>query len=222
MHAPNPTPSHLFDALSTRGPIPMGVPGLRIEETRRGEVRVEIGAVPNGLSFVRTGVVRLSSFTSEGRELVLEYLGPGDIFGESMLFGDGRSSVRATVHAAGRIATLDRGAVRELLERRPQTWASIAERVARRERRHAERTGELVLAPVKTRVEMALRELAQRFGVRDSDGARIPIRFSHDDLARFVGANRVSVTLAIGELEKTGVISQEGRRLRVRAPLLAA
>ena len=62
---------------------------------------------------------------------------------------------------------------------------------------------------------IALLELAENFGIRDTRRVILPHFFSHDDLADLVGASRSRVTSAVSLLERQQVVGREGRQIVV-------
>jgi len=67
------------------------------------------------------------------------------------------------------------------------------------------------------RVEMALLELCQDFGIEESRGTLLRIALSHKDLASLVGASRPRVTEHLAQLEREHVIFRQGRQLIISA-----
>lgn len=67
------------------------------------------------------------------------------------------------------------------------------------------------------RLEMALLELCQDFGVEESRGTLLRVAFSHKDLASLVGASRPRVTEHLAQLEREHVVFRQGRQLVVRS-----
>jgi hypothetical protein len=57
---------------------------------------------------------------------------------------------------------------------------------------------------VRDRLLSRLRQLAERDGVVTPEGVRLPPELTHRQWALFVGASREAVTLAFGELLRTG------------------
>ncbi len=63
------------------------------------------------------------------------------------------------------------------------------------------------------RLEMALLELCQDFGVEESRGTLLRVAFSHKDLASLVGASRPRVTEHLAQLEREHLVFRQGRQL---------
>ena len=66
------------------------------------------------------------------------------------------------------------------------------------------------------RLEMALLELCQDFGIEESRGTLLRIAVSHKDIASLVGASRPRVTEHLAQLERDHIVVRQGRQLVVR------
>ena len=66
------------------------------------------------------------------------------------------------------------------------------------------------------RIEMALLELCEDFGIKESRGTLLRISLSHKDLADLVGATRPRVTEHLAELEREHLLIRQGRQFIVR------
>ena len=74
---------------------------------------------------------------------------------------------------------------------------------------------------VDERLCLTLWHLAERWGRVTATGVVIPLPLGHQRLAHLVGANRSTVTSALGELADAGTLSRRAER-RVGAPRRAA
>ena len=80
--------------------------------------------------------------------------------------------------------------------------------MARQIRRAREMLDEAEM-PVGARVTRALLRLAKRFGQPsdDTQGVKLPLALTHEDLADLTGSSRVTITRILGELRNEGVLS---------------
>jgi CRP/FNR family transcriptional regulator, cyclic AMP receptor protein len=62
---------------------------------------------------------------------------------------------------------------------------------------------------VEDRIMLTLWHLAERWGRVRSDGVVVPLPLGHQRLADLVGATRPSVTTALGELSRDGLLSRQ-------------
>ena len=63
-----------------------------------------------------------------------------------------------------------------------------------------------------------LLELAEQYGERTSEGVRLRINLSHQELANVIGSTRETVTVVLGELQAEGLISVGRRKIVIRQP----
>jgi CRP-like cAMP-binding protein len=139
---------------------------------------------------------------AEGRSLMLDIAGPGDITG-GLPGQPALWEVQALCAGSFRVWTgpLDAAASR---------WA----------KRFSGLASDVVWLDVVTRLERRLEDLALRFGVAVPGGVRITLSLTHEDLAALVGASRESVSRAMSELRAVRRVRTSGRgRIVLATPL---
>ncbi len=95
------------------------------------------------------------------------------------------------------------------ISRWPSIFAALMERMMERQRWLALQTAIGHLRRVDARVLVLLWHLADRWGSAHFDGVHLPIRLTHAYLAQLVGAQRPSVTLALGQLTAAGRLRRD-------------
>jgi CRP/FNR family cyclic AMP-dependent transcriptional regulator len=177
-----------------------------------GEVLVRQGEETSTLWLIRAGAVRLSAVTASGREVVVALLGPGDLFGESALLPDQRSSVEARAVGSVEIVALPEAAISDIVRHAPRTAEQLLRLIATRLHRTGSALEDTLAHDVPTRVSLRLRELARAHGSTTAAGVRLPPRLTQEELARMVGATRESVNRSLAVLAARGLLRIEGRR----------
>jgi CRP/FNR family cyclic AMP-dependent transcriptional regulator len=170
---------------------------------RPGKTVVRQGEAGDGGWRVESGILRVSLLTQDGRELVLDLLGPGDVIGEPS-----GSPATCTVEALrpARLRAVGPGELTAALVERAGRAAALACDVA--------------WLDVSTRIERRLQDLAARFGRPVPGGMLIPITLRQDDLASLAGTSRETANRAIRRLTERGRIYVERRgRYVVRTPM---
>src|SRR5690606_2394290 len=153
------------------------------------------------------GVLRVSVALIDGRERLVDIVGPGDVVGtaaleatrhaESVVAAEGG----ATVSKLDLAGTLARGASRQRL-------ASALVKQLVRSRELADDLG----LPMGARICRILARLATRLGESlddNADGAawrHLPFSLTHDDVALLAGCARVTATRVMGDLKDAGVL----------------
>lgn len=156
----------------------------------------------NGAWEVISGALTERIRDAEGRSLVLDLAGPGDVSGGSP---DDASpwEVQAVCRTSVRVWT---GAMDAADERRAVRFGALA--------------FEIAWMDVSERLEHRLDDLASRFGVVAAGGTRITLPLTHELLAASIGASRESVSRAMSDLRGRGRIRTGGRgRIVVTTPL---
>lgn len=162
---------------------------------------------PTGFAFlVMEGI--LTREVVIGERCSAELFGPGDVVGFS------RPSdafvphdVRWTAQEPGSVAVLD-----DRFRTAARRWPTLGARLDERLFQHAERMALHVaiaqLGRVEHRLLAMLWHLADRWGRVTPHGVVVPLKLTHEALGRLVGAQRPTVTLALGELYATGSITR--------------
>ena len=166
---------------------------------RAGQCPVRQGEPCTGLWSVVSGVFRVSALDDDGRELILDLAGPGDLIAG---VAGGPSPWTARAIAPSR-----------LLPAPPEALDAFVERLARL-------ALQLAWCGVQERVERRLADLAVRLGYPVPGGTAISVPITQDDLASLVGATRESTNRAIHRLvaARRLAVPQRGRYV-VRSPL---
>jgi putative peptide zinc metalloprotease protein len=107
---------------------------LREEEREPGVVIVRQGARADRFYLVREGTVLVSKRTSDGRDLPLARLGPGDHFGEAALVANVPRTATVTAETGVRLLSLDAGHFRRWLGDHVALGDAVRRSLAERER----------------------------------------------------------------------------------------
>ena len=180
--------------------VPAGA-SLLFEGDRSGRVAVML-----------VGAARVFATAVNGREVLLNVVGPGAILGQvSALDGEPHSaSVNAT--EPSEVVFVDADAFRSILDARPAIAGAVARTLAADLRRVERHRVELAAYDVPTRLAGLLVELASRFPV---DGATVDLPVSQRELAEWCGASREAVTKAMKGFRDHGWVRTEQRSVTV-------
>jgi CRP/FNR family transcriptional regulator, cyclic AMP receptor protein len=158
---------------------------------------------------VTSGRIRLSLSTAQGREMVLDTMGPGEILGEMALLDGAPRSADATAMEETACLLLPRARFEAEARRRPDIGLALARHLSARLRRTNFQMESIALYDLRARLVrfllLALREAP-------GDGARRRLRpgLSQSDIAAILGASRPKVSAAFQSLFATGAVRREG------------
>jgi CRP-like cAMP-binding protein len=170
----------------------------------------------DGLFAVLSGQIKISTLSESGKEVVLNILGPGEIFGEIALL-DGKART-ANAHAIGasELLVLPRLDFLRFLERHPQVNRRLLEVLCARLRWVSESYEDVVFKRLANRLAKKLAVLAEHFGeAGEGGGVTIALPLPQQELANMVGATRESVNKQMRLWEDAGLIAYDQGRITV-------
>ena len=68
---------------------------------------------------------------------------------------------------------------------------------------------DLLFKGVNARLSHTLLRLSEEYGDTEAEGVKIRFKMTHQELANLIGATRETTSLALGDLEKQGLLSKE-------------
>src|ERR1700739_20383 len=128
-----------------------------------GEVLFQKGDPGTALFGVRRGQIRIETGATDGSRLTLNFMGPGDLFGEVAVLDGQSRTADATAGEASELFVLRREDFLSHLEREPKVAIKIIQLLCQRIRWQSERMEESVLPPLPVRLPRRLRALATDF-----------------------------------------------------------
>ncbi|BAM86536.1 Crp/FNR family transcriptional regulator [Bradyrhizobium oligotrophicum S58] len=171
-----------------------------------GEVLFQKGDAGNALFGVRRGQIRIETGATDGSRLTLNFMGPGDLFGEVAVLDGQERTADATAGEVTELFVLRREDFLSFLEREPKVAIRIIQLLCQRIRWQSERMEESVLQPLPVRLARRLCALADDFGSE--------VHISQEQLGIFVGAARESVNRQLQAWRKDKILDlQRGRIL---------
>ena len=189
---------------------------MRPRTAEAGTVIVGHEEIGDALYVIASGKVKVVLYGETGREIILSILRAGDFFGEmSLLDRQPRSANVVTVEDT-ELLTLDRDAFQTHLSAHPSTALAILAEMSRRLRRADEVIGNLALLDVYARVAGAIKELAQKQGEQVEGGLLIRERPTQQEIAGLIGTSRETVSRALNDFTRRGLLEMNGKQILVR------
>jgi len=157
---------------------------------------------------VRRGQIRIETGASDGSRLTLNFMGPGDLFGEVAVLDGQSRTADATAGEPTELFVLRREDFLSHLEREPKVAIKIIQLLCQRIRWQSERMEESMLQPLPVRLARRLCALASDFGSE--------VHISQEQLGVFVGAARESVNRQLQLWRKDGILDLQRGRILLR------
>ena len=164
-------------------------------------------APSRSIFFLKQGHVKISRIHSDGREVILDVVGPGEIFGElALIEKDEQSNEMAQALDDTLVCTMKIEDFESLLKGNPELNMKITKRIGLRLRKFEERVTDLVFKDTKKRIASFLVRYAEDFGKMKQDVVTIKMHLSHQEIALLTGSARQTITTTLNEFRSQGLI----------------
>ena len=176
----------------------------RIRECPRGTPVYLPADYADGVLLLAKGRVKIGSFTEDGKQTILAFIEPGELFGELSLLGSEEREEYAEAVEKSSVILIPNEVMQQLLAENPTISLGITKLFGLRRKRVERRLKYLLFRSNRERLIHLLLELAEQYGKRTAEGVELRIKLSHQDLASIVGSTRETVTVVLGELQAEG------------------
>ena len=155
------------------------------------------------------GRVRLAYLDESGRRLTLAIIGQGQLFGETALVGEQKRRWIAEALEDTVLCIVHKDDFLRIARRNPDLALKISALIGERLVEVENKLEDLLFKGVHARLARTLLQLAQQYGTQDADGMSLRFQLTHEELAHLIGSTRETTSLALGDLERQGVISKQ-------------
>jgi CRP/FNR family transcriptional regulator, nitrogen oxide reductase regulator len=162
------------------------------------------------------GRVKIVRHARSGKDVVLELLGPGEVFGGVAVIERRPYPASAQAVEAAAVLRIPGEPIRVLSERYPSMIREMALMIGRRLRAAHDTVESLAVDLVEARLARRLVRLAHTDGVRRADGIELPFHLTRQSLADMSGTTVETTIRVVGRWLKEGLLRERGARLIVR------
>jgi len=168
------------------------------------------------------GTVKILVEQMDGREVILAFLGAGDVVGEmSLVDSAGRSANVMTMERCS-FLWMDRATFQDCLRNVPEFAQNLVRLLSLRLRMANEQIQSLSSLDVAGRLSRQILAFAERYGRKtaaDGGGTLIPLRLTQTDLAELVGASRERVNQVMVDFRQRAFLTVDStHRILVHKP----
>jgi CRP/FNR family cyclic AMP-dependent transcriptional regulator len=168
---------------------------------RRGDVGAHLFVIHRGRVQFGTGAL-------DGREVTLNLLGPGAVFGEVGFADGGPRTADAIAVGPVELLALSRRELVPFLKSEPEAMLQMMSALAMRARWIAESYEDTAFLELPARLAKRLLLLSRHFGYDTPDGRRLAASLTHRELANHMNVTRESITRLIQKWRREGLIEE--------------
>ena len=167
------------------------------------------GDKARGMMVVLSGGVRIGASSPEGKEVVLNTIHPGEVFGEIALIDGVERTADAVAMEATELLILDRKDFLPYLENQPDICIRLLQLMCKRIRTTSEQLEDFSFLDLRRRIAKRLVYLANSDYAESDDEGHIVIRITQQDLGAMMGTTREAVNKQLRIMIDDGHIEQQ-------------
>ena len=162
------------------------------------------------LFLLKKGRVQLYRISPNGKKLVVATLGPGTIFGEMSLVGQGMHNTFAESIDECLLCVMSRADVERLMREKPKVAFRFVESLGDRVTQLESRLEEIAFKSIPARLASLLLRLADEQG----DGTIVK-GYTHQDLGEMLGTYRETITQTLNDFKGDGLVEISRKQVAI-------
>ena len=180
---------------------------------RKGTVIFMEGERGEAVFFIKTGKVKISKLSSDGRELILNIYGSGDVFAEVTLFNDVSYPATAEVIEDVTVWMILNERMEEMVKKNSELALQYIKILNKRLFGAQQKLKHMALNDTYVRTAQALIKLAHEHGNEKNGLIELQMPISRQELANLIGTARETVSRALSQFKKEGSVEIKGKRI---------
>lgn len=171
-----------------------------------GEAIYRMEDPADALYFVRDGMVKVSMYFPNGKEMILGLLGQYDIFGELLLLPSERRPNQAEAVTDTTLIVMPEDDFQTLLQKHPRIAMKFIQVMSTRLWQAQQWQAEVGAFDAPARLANLLLRLANDFGQPSERGVVVDLGLTQNDYAKMIGATRETVSHCLAQLLEFGAV----------------
>lgn len=187
-------------------------PYIQRETVKKKGTFFSEGDQPEWFYIVESGKVKITKMSSDGKEIILEVISPGEIFGGVAVMKGFPYPANAIAMENSKILKISRRNLMRLVDRFPNLMYFIAMNLGDRMKSSHDSLKNIALERVEARIAALLLKLADKVGVKVKEGILIDMRLTKQDVADMVGTTVETSIRTFSKFKKEKILSEsEGK-----------
>jgi CRP/FNR family transcriptional regulator len=183
----------------------------------KGRIIFMEGEPGEAFYYIKSGLVKISKVSSDGREHILHILNEGHVFAEVTLFNNTSYPATAEVLEEAQIGMIKNSDLQKLIIENPEISLELIKYLNHRLIEAQNKVRNLALYDTFGRTAQALVKLSEDHGKKTTAGIELDLGISRQELANIVGTTRETVIRVLAafkkeksiELDKSNIIIKD-------------
>lgn len=190
-----------------------------MQHVSRNEVLYFPAEASDSVYILKEGKVKIYRQTPDGKEIILNIIMPGEIFGELGLAGQQEREEAAEVLEDAVICVIPLKDMQQLMQCMPSLNTEVLKRLGTRVKKVQSRLESLICKNAEQRIRSLIKEIAQEHGriiAEDPDQVEVKLGLTHADIAKLTSTCRQSVSTLLKDLERQDLIKYDRKRIYIK------
>jgi CRP/FNR family transcriptional regulator, cyclic AMP receptor protein len=205
----------LFEGLNRAVLLPLAA-SARTRKTKPRETVIEHGSPPSDLHVVLSGHFKVTVPTADRKSIILNVIGPAEIFGELSLLDEQPRSASVSAIDRGELLVIRRAEFFQLLTHSPETSFRLLRRLTTMVRKLSIRAEEHSTHTIGERLARSLLDLSDRCGTTVVGNEVAHIRLPQRELGELVQSTRESVNKWLSKWQDEGIVYTTRTQIVIR------
>ncbi|MBI2040049.1 Crp/Fnr family transcriptional regulator [Candidatus Microgenomates bacterium] len=158
---------------------------------------------------LKTGRVEIYQLNPDGKKIIVDILGPGDVFGDLGIKEPNEYFIEATIDSF--VCVMKKQEFFEMVSRNPQVANVLVKELFAKVIESEKQVAALASDNLLIKIKNLLLRLAKKHGENKDDRVVISTKFTHEQLADMIGVSRPTMTELLNKLDHLGIIKREGK-----------
>ncbi|MFZ5651000.1 MAG: Crp/Fnr family transcriptional regulator [Bacillota bacterium] len=180
---------------------------------QKGRIIFVEGEPGESVFFLREGRVKISKQSEDGREQILHFIHPGEMFAEVVLFDGGPYPATAEAVEDSKVGLVRNADMERITLGNPGISLGILKIMSRRLRIAQKQINELALMDTSRRMVSTLLFLAAEQGVPSEKGTVIDMSLTNQDLANMIGTSRETANRILSDLRRQKAVQVDKKQI---------
>ncbi len=178
---------------------------------KKGQDMIVQGDAGEHILILLSGNARISMIASNGHEIVLDYVEPGQVLGEIAALDGGERTASVTAMESCKVLSISRGALGQILSKHSEMALRLLKSLAQRLRL----TNTMIEGDRAYTSGPRLARYLLRLSVEGSVDGRLKHNLSQSELGNFAGMSREHINRQLSAWSDDGIVAVESGKVRI-------
>ena len=173
----------------------------------------------NTIYILKEGKVKISKISPDGKEIILAFLYPGEMFGELGITGQDKREEIAVADEDCVMCIINTNDVKDMMASNPKFNFSITKLIGLKFKKIQNRFEALIFKNSEQRIASFILELSTEYGMEikgNPEEKLIRLKITHDEISKLTATSRQTVTSALNKFQKEEVLIYDRKSIFIK------